>query len=219
VTRAVRTVPRKRPRQERSQQTVDAILQAAARVLVRDGFDRTSTNRVADEAGVSIGSLYQYFPSKEALVATLVERHTDEMLARLRASLPELVALPLPRAARRVVELILAAHAVEPELHRVFVEQVPRVGRLDRLHDVERQAMTIVRALLEVHRREVRAANLDRMAWMTIIGVEAITHATLFIHPDWMTDPTLAHELTHLVVSYLSRGPRRPARRSRQSPR
>jgi AcrR family transcriptional regulator len=152
--RAVRTVPRKKPRQERSQQTVDVILQAAARVLVRDGFDRTSTNRIAEEAGVSIGSLYQYFPSKEALVAALVERHTDEMLGKLEASLPELVALPLAQAARQVVELMLAAHAVDPKLHQVFVEQVPRVGRLDRLHEVERQTMALVRAWLDLHRKK-----------------------------------------------------------------
>ena len=52
--------------------TVEAILDATARVLVREGYARTSTNRVAAVAGVSIGSLYQYFPNKESLVAALV---------------------------------------------------------------------------------------------------------------------------------------------------
>ena len=69
--------PRRRPRQARAQATVDAIIQATARVLIEDGYDRASTNRIAQAAGVSIGSLYQYFPSKEALVAALVEEHFD----------------------------------------------------------------------------------------------------------------------------------------------
>src|SRR5213082_1988183 len=74
-----RTIPRKRPRQDRSKATVDAILTATARILMADGYDRASTNRIALAAGVSVGSLYQYFPSKEALVAALVENHLGRM--------------------------------------------------------------------------------------------------------------------------------------------
>ena len=67
----VRVNPRKSASQERSRLTVQAILDATARILVREGFDKASTNRIAEVAGVSIGSLYQYFPSKEAIVAAL----------------------------------------------------------------------------------------------------------------------------------------------------
>ena len=89
MQRQVKTTPRKRPRQARSKATVDTILAATARVLVKQGFDGLTTNAVAEAAGVSIGSLYQYFPNKEALVAALIERHVEEMnaamLARARA--------------------------------------------------------------------------------------------------------------------------------------
>ena len=71
MQRQVRTTPRKRPRQDRSKATVDSILDATARVLVRHGFDGLTSNAVAEIAGCSIGSLYQYFPNKEALVAAL----------------------------------------------------------------------------------------------------------------------------------------------------
>src|SRR5262244_4119896 len=74
------TNPRKQASQERSRATVDALIEATARLLVREGFDKASTNRIAQEAGVSIGSLYQYYPSKEALVAALLERHIDEIM-------------------------------------------------------------------------------------------------------------------------------------------
>src|SRR5262245_53276821 len=106
-----RTVPRKRPLQTRSRETVEAILTATARILVREGFDRLSTNRVADAAGVSIGSLYQYFPSKEALVAELGERHVEEMVAIVEGELARIASAPLPVAARRTVEALLRAHA------------------------------------------------------------------------------------------------------------
>src|SRR6185437_15341352 len=97
------TVPRKLPRQDRSRATVDAILEAAARVLVKEGFERTTTNRVAEAAGVSVGSLYQYFPSKEALVAALVDRHNEEMRAEVLAALERVRTLPLEQAARAMV--------------------------------------------------------------------------------------------------------------------
>ena len=74
------TKPRKDASQERSRATVDALVEATARILVRDGFDNASTNRIAEVAGVSVGSLYQYFPSKEALVAAVIERHQREIM-------------------------------------------------------------------------------------------------------------------------------------------
>src|SRR5690242_6395595 len=112
----LKTAPRKQPKQERSQATVEAILTATARILVREGFDRASTNRVAEEAGVSIGSLYQYFPSKEALVAALIERHMERMSATLEAEMAEVATAPLELAVRRMVAFMLNAHAVDPAL-------------------------------------------------------------------------------------------------------
>src|SRR6516225_3163389 len=92
------TLPRKNAMQTRSKATVDAILEATARILVKDGYDHASTNRVAEAAGVSIGSLYQYFPSKEALVAALIERHIEEMSQLVRDSMARLADAPIELA-------------------------------------------------------------------------------------------------------------------------
>lgn len=72
-------LPRKQAKQQRSKATVDTILEAAARILEDKGFDGLTTNAIAERAGVSIGSCYQYFPSKEAIVATLIERESAEL--------------------------------------------------------------------------------------------------------------------------------------------
>ncbi len=72
----------KMPLQERSRATVDALVEATARILVREGFEKASTNRIAEVAGVSVGSLYQYFPSKEALVAAVIDRHNREIMGQ-----------------------------------------------------------------------------------------------------------------------------------------
>src|SRR5262244_3134646 len=128
-----RTIPRKNPRQERSLATVDALLQATARILVKEGYDRASTNRIAEVAGVSVGSLYQYFPSKEALVAAVVERHQQAIARTVRSELPGILGEPVAKGIRKLVAVAVAAHRVDPKLHRVLAEQLPRVGPLANL--------------------------------------------------------------------------------------
>ena len=113
------TKPRKAASQERSRATVDALVEATARILVRQGFDKASTNRIADVAGVSIGSLYQYFPSKEALVAAVIERHQHEIMQTVRGELARALALPLQQGVRSLVAAAVKAHRVDAKLHRV----------------------------------------------------------------------------------------------------
>src|SRR6516164_8568554 len=100
MARKVQTNPRKLASQERSHATVDALLRATTRILLKEGYDRASTNRIAEVAGVSIGSLYQYFPSKEALVAAVIDRHTQEVAEVTRKAMVKAAALPIEGAAR-----------------------------------------------------------------------------------------------------------------------
>ena len=95
MTRKPLTKPRKTASQERSRATVDALVEATARILVKEGFDTASTNHIAEVAGVSVGSLYQYFPTKEALVAAVVERHQEEITQTVRGELADVLA-PAP---------------------------------------------------------------------------------------------------------------------------
>jgi AcrR family transcriptional regulator len=130
MARPIPTNPRKSASQKRSRVTVDTLLEATARVLVKQGYDRASTNRIAATAGVSIGSLYQYFPNKEALVAALVARHSREMLQLLQDALKEVASHSVATALRTLVAAMVDAHRIDPELHRIFAEQVPRMGQL-----------------------------------------------------------------------------------------
>src|SRR6185437_12667327 len=101
--RRPQTNPRKTASQKRSRATVDALVEATARVLIKEGYDRTSTNRIASVAGVSIGSLYQYFPSKEALVAAVIERHMQELSRVVRDTYLEIAARPIELGARAFI--------------------------------------------------------------------------------------------------------------------
>ncbi len=197
------TSPRKAPRQERSRETVEVILEATARVLVEGGYDRASTNKVAEVAGVSVGSLYRYFPSKEALVAALCERHITAMLAMCEEKLLELGDAPIEVAAREIVRAILRAHAVDPKLHRILIQQVPRVGKLRNVDAMQDRVSVLVRAYLEARRDEVRPQNLEVAVFLLVRAVEAVAHATVIERPGYLVDGELADELAAMVLSYL----------------
>ena len=197
-----RPVARKAPSQDRSKATVEAILEATARVLLRDGYDRASTNRIAKAAGVSVGSLYQYFPSKEALAGALIDRHQSQTEALL--TLPDDAhRRPLPELARHLVRGMLRAHAVHPRLHQVLMDQMPRVGRQERARDLDVRASQLVRGILEARRAEIRRVDLELATFVIIASVEAVTHESAIDHPEYLTDPRIEDELVELVLRYL----------------
>jgi AcrR family transcriptional regulator len=206
VARRPPTNPRKTASQQRSRLTVDALIEATARVLTREGYDRASTNRIAAVAGVSIGSLYQYFPSKEALVAAVIDRHTEALSQAAGAALLKAAARPIEIAVRELVTAAIDAHRVDPKLHRVLAEEVPRTGRLENIDAVERNACAFVRGYLEAHRSEIDAPDLDLAAFVVVTTVEALTHSAVLHRPDILAGEKAGEfvdEVTGLVLRYL----------------
>lgn len=204
---AVRTNPRKTASQERSRLTVDAILEATARILVREGFDKASTNRVAELAGVSIGSLYQYFPSKEALVAALIDRHNRHVMQAVRSELAEALNLSLEEAVRRLVSVAVKAHRIDPKLHRVLTEQIPRVGRLENVEFFNRQYFVLFENYLKSRRDEISVADLELAAFVCVTSIEALTHTAVLHRKMTSVEEVnaLVEQATRLVVGYLTR--------------
>jgi AcrR family transcriptional regulator len=185
---------------------VEAILQATARVLVREGYEGTNTNRIAQAAGISVGSLYQYFPSKEALVAALIERHSDEMWEVFSGKFEDFADAPLATCARELIERDIAAHRVDPKLHRVLIEQVPRVGKLEKVNEVTRRITGLVRAYLEAHRAELRAdlVDLELASFVIVTIVEALGHAAVIDRPELLDGDRLVDATTDAVLRYLT---------------
>lgn len=107
---------------------MDIVLEAAAQVFVREGIDAT-TNRIAERAGVSIGTVYQYFPNKQALLYAIAERHVAAARARLTEVFADLRARtpPFEETVRSVVTAVVRLHADRPLLHRVLDQYAPRV--------------------------------------------------------------------------------------------
>jgi AcrR family transcriptional regulator len=201
------TNPRKHASQERSRATVDALIEATARILVREGFDRASTNRIAEQAGVSVGSLYQYFPGKDALVAAVIDRHREELSAVARGALAKAATQPIKQAVRTLVAAAVEAHRIDPRLHRVLAEQIPRTGRLEKVETFNRENYALFRSYLERHSDELRAIDLELASFVCVTSIEALTHSAVLHNSAMLSDDAavkaLIDETTRLIVRYL----------------
>jgi AcrR family transcriptional regulator len=116
---------RKEPRQARSRATTDAMLDAAAHILGDRGWTGLTTNTVAEIAGVSIGSLYQYFPDKQAIFTALYDRHVDEVRHVIERTMADCTSASLKDFTRELMEGLADVHAEDAELHEIVSAAVP----------------------------------------------------------------------------------------------
>ncbi len=198
-----RIEPRKSPRQQRAAVTVDAILVAAGRVLVADGYARLNTNRVAEVAGVSIGSLYQYFPSKEALFAALLRRHDDQMRARFDASAQAAVGLPLREAVAALVHGFIDGHRADAALQSALASVPHLEGASARSRNLA-EAVDQIARLLALKLPGQPRARLDLFAFTAVHLVEGVGHEALSQRPADVASGALAEVLIQTLCSALA---------------
>ena len=176
------STPRKSPSQERSRQTVERILDAAARIFHEHGYARTTTNDIADEAGLSIGSLYQYFPNKDALLVALTKRHittTTSSLAAMMGKLPADSGFEV--ILRSVVRFLVEQHDLD-DLHLLVMHTAPRTHEINfELEQAKTQLVEIASVLLA----KMNLAEDQRMliARMVVATIDAAVHDVIIRQP------------------------------------
>jgi AcrR family transcriptional regulator len=176
---------------------VDVIVRATAQVLSREGPDRVTTNRVAARAGVSVGSLYQYFPNKEALVAEVRRRYDEGFRERLVDLIGALDVLPLNAAVERCLRALIAAHREDTGLHNAVSEGITTAER--------RLLHQLTASWLEARRDEVRRPNRALAAAVALDVAEALIHGVALRAPERLADEEFAVEVTDLLVRYLAK--------------
>jgi AcrR family transcriptional regulator len=208
MARRPRTSPRRLPKQARSRDTVEVLLEGTARVLVREGYDRASTNRIAEAAGVNISSLYQYFPSKEALVAALIDRHLERVAQAFSESFRSREERSLEEQVRTDIRAQLALSRLNPALYKVVLEQVPRVDRLNPIVKLRRLVIAETHRALEAQRAQIRVTDLERAAFVVVHLVEALTNAAILERPELLADEAYVDEMVRAVLAYLGVAPK-----------
>jgi|ERR1700723_413312 len=193
---------RRRPQQRRARQTVDAVLDAVARILKREGMKAVTTNRIAEVAGVSIGSVYQYFPDKRAIFVALHQCHIEEIDRLVEAKLFEHAASPVEDLIGAMMEAMIEAHATDPELYELLLTEVPHraEGTRDfavRLHGAFRLAISS-----RVHDLRSRR-DLDKVVFVVTHMVESLSHGAVLRRPPGLSLAAAKKEAVRAVVAYL----------------
>ena len=184
---------------------VAAILEAATRVFVRDGYARATTNRIAEAAaGISVGSLYQYFPGKDALAVALLRRHRARILETVARYLGDIDEASLEVRVRELVRAMLEAHGLDPGLHRVLIEHVLRTSARAEMIGFEDRVEAVIVEKLRSAREDIRVTDLELAAFLLVRVVMAITHAAVVDRPEYAKDPRLIREMTRMIVGYLT---------------
>lgn len=164
-----------------------------------------TTSRVAEVAGVSVGTLYQYFAHREAIIEALQEREFD----RAGSLLERLLRDPRPSSdrelAQSVVEELLRLYRAAPALHRVLAVEGLRLAPPERVLAFDARSIAMVKALLGAASTGVRPSNLDAAAFVIYQSVRATMLSYLLAAPACVDDRVLVSELTELIVGYLSR--------------
>jgi AcrR family transcriptional regulator len=173
-----RAAPRKRPRQERAKATVEVLLEAAAHVFVSSGYEGTTTKQVAERAGVSIGTLYQYFPSKEALVAMLLERLHQRVLSILSDKLGPHPITDLDQEVRDLMRTLVEVYGVNPRLQRVLLEQASRIGPLQVVQEIEARVESLVQGVLSRNLEFERPRDLGLVVFIIIRALRSAVWST-----------------------------------------
>lgn len=193
---------RKAPQQARSRDMVERIIAAGREILVTDGYDAFSTNRVAAAAGISPGSLYQYFPDKAAILDVVIDRYTEQTADQVATAMSDRMGGAGLEVVRDIVDALVTALEADRALLQVVAEQLPlarsRVRRQALEQRVRELAATYLIARPELSRRPVPAVS----TWVTVLAIENLATRWVLDQPA-ITRDQLLDEVVALVGGYL----------------
>jgi AcrR family transcriptional regulator len=178
------------------------VLDAVVRILKRNGIEGVTTNKVAEVAGVSIGSVYQYFPDKRAIFAALHDRHVEQIARLIESTLVAHAAAPLEDIVRALVEAMVEAHGADPELHELLSTEVPHGADGARAFETRlRGAFRL--AIFSRAGQHYSPGDMDRILFVVPLMVEALAHGAALRRPPRLSLASAKEEAVRAVLAYL----------------
>lgn len=202
---------RKQPSQSRSQSTVASIKQAALALVAKEGFTAASTTRIAERAGVSIGSLYQYFPTREAIFLALFEDTSALMTATMKQVMVKVLDQPLEKALTEIMRQLLALHREHELVLLRMVTQVPELKLVTQPLSFENMIYDSIRNTLRQWGTGLTPRDIDRRAFFVREIILGCIHRYLNDQPENISDRAFVDDLTQIVMHYIAMPPKKAA--------
>jgi AcrR family transcriptional regulator len=199
--------PRKRPNQSRSRALVDAVAQACLRILDEEGDEALTVARIAEVSGAAVGSIYQYFPNKDAIVAMLYERVLDQEAGQLLLMRERLIGVPLATALREVLANIIRVELRLFRLNQAFHLRYHRALHLGMWRGPYRSAGEFIEAtwlpFLQMYAQEIRTPHPALAAYLLGQGLRSVIRSVLEDMPAQLDSPALLDSLVDMAIGCL----------------
>lgn len=204
-----RVAPRrgKAPRQARSKATVDAIVEATGQVFERGGYRRTTAAKVAERAGVSVGSLYQYFPDKEAMIAAFFDRRLAEDIELMQAVAARSVDASPVALLRIAVEEMVALYRKDRALYVGVAEILPMAEQTPEVREGLERAVAMTLVHLRMHPELARGRDPELLSLLFVHSLRSCLFKIIELAPDKLDDPHLTEMLTGAALGLIGLPP------------
>ena len=199
--------PRKQPQQARSKDTLDAVFEAMVDIVAKHDVHDPTVQRIADRAGVSVGSVYQYFPSKGALVTGLLRYHLKQRMAELDQALASVKGLSAEAAAEALVDGLLTEKRARSKVELAMVRYFARAGDLATLTEMDEHMYRVVREFLDSLGPAIRPADTAVASFLVCNTLRSAVLLSIVQKPDQLSAPAFKAELMRLLVGYLQPSP------------
>jgi AcrR family transcriptional regulator len=195
------------PKQQRSIQTRDRILDAAFHLYAQKGIHGTNSKEIAEKAGVSIGSFYSYFKNKKTLLLEMLEDYLDRHFMAIWKPIRNITINEMGRDdIRLLIESVFAAYGMSPEFHSQTHALRYSDPDINRVYERERnREVTQIRSLLENNKQRMRVSDPEAAAIVIHNAVESVAHTAKFIGPK-TDEHRLINELTDMIFTFLLHG-------------
>ncbi|WP_455810722.1 TetR/AcrR family transcriptional regulator [Pseudomonas graminis] len=195
---------RKQPRQARSQATVEVILEATIQVLLAEGLPRLTTIRVAERAGVSVGTLYQYFPQKQALLFALLQRHLEKLVCTMEAAALSVQGQPLAVMVKHIVSVFMQVKTENLHESAALYAVASELDTRSYVREVEARNRRALEVMLD-SASDRRFADTAAVTFVFIGALVGPIRLLLESDPQQQDVDRLAGQLELLCLSYLER--------------
>ncbi|WP_321393852.1 TetR/AcrR family transcriptional regulator [Emcibacter sp.] len=196
---------RKMPKQERALATAEAITQATQQLIIKEGYENATTNRIAKAAGVSVGSLYQYFPNKQAIIKTLIQETVNDAAAQIRNQLRDLMEVPLESALHQIIALLFQIYKENAFILIQIIEYVPEMKDFTKNIKLDIYTYSTNLAFLEQHQDEITVTDYPTALLLIVRSTVHNIECFLTESTTDMTEEQLVNELTRMAVNYLTK--------------
>lgn len=194
---------RKKPKQARSKELVSSIFEATVRILPKVGSYQITTKKIAELAGVSIGSLYQYFPNKEALLGALMDFMMKELTEKAYRRIDELNGLPLDEFVSQFIDFTVDLFMTDKEKIGEIYRRAPELSRIPNLFELRREIVVRLAKQLRAHRSELSESDSIRLIFISVNSVLGVIQTMIYDPNQTYNKEELAIELKTMVKRYL----------------